>query len=695
VGEGLRDHASVPRRGRRLISVPEHTAAPRGRAARWEGPAFALAVAALIVYTSFNAGGFFAGTPAAGAALLAVVLMLRLTVAEEPLAGIGARLFVPIGALALYAVWVLVSAAWSHAPGRATIEFDRALFYLLVLVLFGSWPSSPARSRWLIRGVALAFVSVCAVALVSRLLPDVLHTNPNLHNERLSYPLTYWNALGLMAAIAVPLCLHLAGSIEEPPFVRVLGAGALPVACTVLYFTFSRGAIAAAVIAVVVFVVLGRSRSLPLGLIASAPAVAIAVSVAYGAELLARPDLTGAATSKQGHHVAVVVAACVAGAAVLRAALCLVERRIAALVLPRQGTRGARLAGWGSFVVVLVLAAALLDVPSRVDHAVKQFGRSALADQAVSRDRDLRARLGTASNNGRTDIWRVSIDSFEAHPLLGKGAGTFQTQWLQKRPYPDRVNDGHSLYIETLGELGLVGGVLMLALVLSVLSGLAARARGADRAVGAALFVAALAWALDAGIDWDWEMPAVTLWMFAAAGTLLSAPVRAEGAAPRVRAVPRLGRRTRVLCGIACLVVAVTPVRVVLSQGELNKSVSAYKRGDCSGAVDGALSSISAFGERPDPYEIVAYCDLQARRPDLGLPLMKQAVSLDPNDSELRYGLSLMRAGTGQDPRPEARAALRLDPLSTRARDAVRRFATSSPRNWERGAQTAPLSLSP
>ena len=45
----------------------------------------------------------------------------------------------PIGSgLALFAVWTLLSAGWSDAPARAMIEFDRALAYLLVVVLIGS-----------------------------------------------------------------------------------------------------------------------------------------------------------------------------------------------------------------------------------------------------------------------------------------------------------------------------------------------------------------------------------------------------------------------------------------------------------------------------------------------------------------------------------------------------------------------------
>lgn len=677
-------HTGEPMRRLRLIG--RHHAYPDAGDTRWASPGLAVLAVALTVYAAFNAGGFFAGTPAVLATALAVGLVLRIALADQPFAGIGVRLLIPIGALGLYAVWVLVSAAWSHAPGRAFVEFDRALMYLLVLVTFGAWPGSPRRSRWLIRGIAIAFVAVCAAALVSRLLPDVLATSPTLHNERLSYPLTYWNALGLMAAIAAVLCLHLASSLAEPLAMRAFGAGALPLLGTVLYFTFSRGAIAAGVVGVLVFAIVGRSRSLAIGLLAGAPAAAIAVGVAYGAGLLAQPDLTSSAATAQGHRVAVVIAACVAGAVVLRVVLGPLERRLARTRLPVRAGRGGRLVAWVLLLVAVILTASVLRLPARVDHAVSQFGH---ASPAVAGHRDFRQRFSDASNNGRLDLWRVSLQSFGAHPLHGRGAGTFQTQWLRSRPNTDRVNDGHSLYMETLGELGVVGAVLIAVLVGSILIGLGRLARRSERTIPSAVVLAAtVAWALHAGIDWDWEMPAVTLWLFAAAGTLLATPTESESR--RAYSVWP-GRRTRVLSGIACLVIAVTPVRLALSQAGLNESLVAFKRGDCGRAIDRGLSSISAFSERPEPYEVVAYCDLRVGQPDLGVGLMQRAVLLDPADSELRYGLALLRAAAGQDPRPDARASLRLDPLGALSRQAVRRFSGASARSWRREALDAPL----
>lgn len=50
----------------------------------------------------------------------------------------------------------------------------------------------------------------------------------------------------------------------------------------------------------------------------------------------------------------------------------------------------------------------------------------------------------------------------------------------------------------------------------------AARARGPDRSMYAAVFTVMLLWALHTGIDWDWEMPAITLPFFALGGFMLS-----------------------------------------------------------------------------------------------------------------------------------------------------------------------------
>ena len=101
------------------------------------------------------------------------------------------------------------------------------------------------------------------------------------------------------------------------------------------------------------------------------------------------------------------------------------------------------------------------------------------------------------------------------------GAGGFRVEWLRERPIPEAVRDVHSLELEMAAELGLVG---LLAFGL-MLGGIAAAARTAlrrDPVLAAGWCAAAVAWLLHASIDWDWQLPAVTLAAIVLAGALVA-----------------------------------------------------------------------------------------------------------------------------------------------------------------------------
>ena len=70
------------------------------------------------------------------------------------------------------------------------------------------------------------------------------------------------------------------------------------------------------------------------------------------------------------------------------------------------------------------------------------------------------------------------------------------------------MHDAHNLYLETLAELG-PPGLLLLALVLG--APLAAVRRARSSPLAAAACGAFVAYLVHAFVDWDWEMPAVTL----------------------------------------------------------------------------------------------------------------------------------------------------------------------------------------
>lgn len=602
----------------------------------------------LVVFLSFSGGGYFPGAFGLVAVLLALSLVLRVTLAERPFAGLSGFSLVVIAALTLFAGWTLLSASWSGSGGRAFLEFERALMYLLAFTLFASLPQSTGRLQWMLRGVAAALVVVCAVSLTTRIAADVWPISPNISDGRLSYPLTYWNALGLTAAGAGLLCLHLTADEHEPLLVRALGAAALPVVLATLLFTLSRGAIAAGLLGLAIYVVVGRPRGLAGGALATLAPVAVTLKVAYDADLVQTETFASAAAVDQGHQVALVVVCAAVVAGLLRVAAAPLDTRLAHLHIPRP-PRTVILGGAGLAVVLSVAVLGATDAPGYVSSQYEGFTQRA----GLKDDNNLRARLTNPANNGRLDHWDVALDAFRDHRLRGSGAGTYQLLWARDRPYAFSVVDGHSLYVEVLGELGLVGLLLIVTAVAALLWGLLRRAwrHPRHRALYAAVLAVTAAWAVHAGVDWDWEMPAVTLWVLCL-GALATAARR--GKRPLSVDLPRTAR---VAIALALLALAITPVATVRSQSELDRSRHAFERNDCRESIDASLASISALAMRAEPWELLGYCDLRLGRPRLARRALREAVARDPNSWEVHYGLALVQAASGKDPRRAARRA--------------------------------------
>ena len=177
--------------------------------------------------------------------------------------------------------------------------------------------------------------------------PASFPTSGGVNTARLAFPITYWNALGMFSGLGAILLTHMTASEREPAAVRVAAAAGLPIVAVALYFTFSRGGIAATIVGVVVYIVLARPR----GLLGALPAVglplAFALQQAYGAELLAREYYTGAGAREQGRELLVVLLACVVAAAALRGLALLADRRLVRIRIGSR-TRAGCSPPWGS-----------------------------------------------------------------------------------------------------------------------------------------------------------------------------------------------------------------------------------------------------------------------------------------------------------------------------------------------------------
>ena len=140
--------------------------------------------------------------------------------------------------------------------------------------------------------------------------------------------------------------------------------------------------------------------------------------------------------------------------------------------------------------------------------------------------------------------------------------------------------------------------------------------------------------------------------------------------------------------GIGCVLLAVAPTYMWLSQRDLSDASSSFNAGDCRSATEAASSSISILGNQAQAYEILSYCDVRADKPQLAVTTMGKAVSLDPNDWNYHYGLAIMKAAAGQDPRGAARKALSLNPRESLVQEEFKTLNQAKPSQWSQDGYT-------
>jgi hypothetical protein len=150
--------------------------------------------------------------------------------------------------------------------------------------------------------------------------------------------------------------------------------------------------------------------------------------------------------------------------------------------------------------------------------AIVDRGRAAFVAEPPTTATGLDRRLLSASGNGRSAYWRVAARMVEREPLLGEGAGSFTRTWLRERPVANEARDAHNLYLETLAELGPVGLVLLVLVLAAPFAALRRVWRDPSAPVAVGVLIAYLT---HAGVDWDWEIPLLTLIALACGAALV------------------------------------------------------------------------------------------------------------------------------------------------------------------------------
>lgn len=463
------------------------------------------ATAAFVVAAIDAEGAYFPSAwPLVGAALVVVLCGLALVGAAASRSTAAAAF-----AFAAFGLIGVVSVAWGGLPDVAWSWLDQmviAAAALLVGALAGTLRRGTGRNVVLL-GV-LVGTTIEAVYLVARLAAGGAPSTW-LDGREVAGPMQYHNAQGACFAIAIPLALWV--STRRAPAARAAGGAAAVFLGAGLLLTQSRGSVIAAGVAVAAQCVIQRSTRLAAHAVIATFALALLIVPLRSVDA-ALVDAAGDAASFRRYALWTFLVA-LGLAAVAAVPL---ERRASVVM--------AALAG------VLVLGSLVVAAArsGEISHAV---GRALNGEKTADLPAG-RTRLSSLSLSGRRQIWRIALDAYSDHPVLGRGSGAFTTYFTRARSNKDLyVLQPHSLELEALSELGLPG---LLALVAGFGAlGLAVMRGAAPRAARAAALGSVVALVVQASIDWTFSFPALVAPAFLVAGAA------AARAAPR--AAPDLG----------------------------------------------------------------------------------------------------------------------------------------------------------
>ena len=488
------------------------------------------ALVAFVAVVSLGAaqGGYFPTSWGPSVAVASAIVILWLAIGSPTDA--GWRDGALIACLALFAVWVGLSTIWSASPAQSVLEFQRVLVLLTgvsaVLIL-----ALRTGATSLVFAVMAGITGIAGYSLATRLAPGRISTFDPDDGYRLAGSIGYWNGLGTFAAMGVVLAVGI-GIGGQIRWQRLSASAALVVLASTLFFTFSRGAAVALVcgLAAMLAITPRRVRTLgALALLAPAPVVAVLAASRSKGLTYETPTLVDASTD--GRALALLLAALAALAVGAAALLIFLESRIS---ISRRSRRG-----FGALALAVVVIAALTVIfraggPADLAHRARLgFDRPS----QPSSD-DLNEHLFTLSGSGRADLWRVALSAYQEHPVLGIGAGTFERYWQKDARATHTARDAHSLYLETLTELGPIGLALLLAAGAMIVSGAVASRRNP---IVPGTLGAFTVYAVHAGVEWDWELTGVTLTAFLAGITGLVALRRPRTRQLRIPARVGLG----------------------------------------------------------------------------------------------------------------------------------------------------------
>jgi hypothetical protein len=653
-----------------------------------------LLIGAIFCFITFHATGGL-NTESMISTEMALTLVAGLAIAASVLlAPPGRRAYGlwPVGLMLAFTALTAVSIVWSVQPDVSWQESGRMLAYsavfgvgvALVRVVPERWPA-------VLGGLTLAAVVVCAYALLTKIFPGLAPLNLF---ARLNEPYGYWNAVGLTAAMGVICCMWLGARRGGHALLRALAYPAMGLMLLTLVLAYSRGALAALALGLLLwlYVVPLRLRGAALLITGAVGALAVAIWD-FSKNALSSEGVPLAERATAGHQLGALVVAMLVALTIAGIAIGFVTARRAPSLVSRRRAGALLLAA----IVLAVIAFA-----GALAHSQRGFTGSishtvdTLTNPNAKPPPNTPGRL-TAVASVRARYWKEALQVFDAHPLLGTGAGGYATSHLRYETQTLEVRHAHGFVVQTLADLGLAGLLLALALLLAWM--LAARrpthplnrqARyGLERIGMLSMLCVVVVFGAHSLIDWTWYVPGnacVALlcagWL-AGRGELMPAvagdmgpgarvarerpPAASAGASRRPSAWPQ-PTYTRMLVAGAVLVAALLalwsqwqPQRSEEAAQQADAQLEAHHQGAAIAAADSAVSR--------DPLSLGARFTLanvqeQAGDRQPARATLERAVRVQPSNPESWLALGRYEL---QDGAPAAavgalQAAIYLDP---------------------------------
>jgi hypothetical protein len=477
------------------------------------------AVAGAYVALALMHGGYSARLLGALTALIWWAVIVGLWSGAWPRVAAPPAAIAAAGALIALSAFTALSMGWAGDGGAAFVTVVRIAGYagLLTLVVVAS---ARGDARVWLGGLAIGIAIVAALALGSRIQPGLPGGDAEIAkflpsaSGRLSYPIAYWNGLAASLAAGVVLFTWFAGEARSRA-ARILSCAAIPIAALALYYTSSRGGVVAAAIGVAVLLALvpSRSRAVAGLAVAGAGSAILIVLAARRGALLDGLGQPGAGA--EGDQMLLATLLVVAAVALARLAL---DRRLQRVAVPTVA---------GRIAAGLVALAALVALVA--SHPAQRFDEFKAPPSAAAPGTGFVAsHLASGNGSGRWQYWSAARSAFRSEPVRGIGAGGYEPWWNQHGSLSTPTKNAHSLFLETLAELGLVGLALVLVFLGSgVIAGIG-RLRSHHRTEAAVALGVVAAGIASAAVDWTFQLPAAFGPVVVALGVLVGPATLAE-----------------------------------------------------------------------------------------------------------------------------------------------------------------------